>query len=83
MEDLIALPRNANSEQINNGKLDEGEVFFFFSRRAKKLNASLNSFVEIYEEPVGAADTRGVPIAIKDNICIKGKRITCASKILK
>lgn len=25
----------------------------------------------------------GVPIAIKDNICVQGKEITCASKILK
>ncbi|MBI2096006.1 MAG: Asp-tRNA(Asn)/Glu-tRNA(Gln) amidotransferase subunit GatA [Candidatus Omnitrophica bacterium] len=33
------------------------------------------------EESLGPL--RGVPVAIKDNICVEGEEITCASKILK
>ena len=51
----------------------------------RKLDQTLNSFVEIYEQPIegrGSSKLAGSSIAIKDNICIKGKTITCASKIL-
>jgi len=66
-------------EELN--KLTASEV----AQRAKKLDKSLNSFVEIYDQPLegsGSSQLSGMPIAIKDNICIEDKIITCASKIL-
>jgi len=60
--------------------------YAFYCERAKKFQPQLNAFVQIYDEPLkgeGDSPLAGVPIAIKDNICIKGKEITCASKILK
>ncbi|MDD4955413.1 MAG: Asp-tRNA(Asn)/Glu-tRNA(Gln) amidotransferase subunit GatA [Candidatus Omnitrophica bacterium] len=72
------------AESIKNNKLSEKDAYSFFSGRIKK-NAGINAFVESYAEPIeglGDSALKGVPIAIKDNICIKGKKITCASKIL-
>jgi aspartyl-tRNA(Asn)/glutamyl-tRNA(Gln) amidotransferase subunit A len=51
----------------------------------RKLDQALNSFVEVFEQPIkgkGSSKLAGSSIAIKDNICIKGKTITCASRIL-
>lgn len=45
-------------------------------KRAKELQKNIDS-----GEAAGALT--GVPIAIKDNICVEGMRNTCASKILK
>lgn len=84
-KDLIKLTGLEIAENIKKGILEEEEVFDFFKERIKRINPALNSFVEVYNEPVesqGDSPLRGVPVAIKDNICIKGKRITCASKIL-
>jgi aspartyl-tRNA(Asn)/glutamyl-tRNA(Gln) amidotransferase subunit A len=60
------------------GKLTEAQ-------RIRERDSGLNSFVEIYEQPVkgsGESPLKGSPIAIKDNICINSKKITCASRIL-
>ncbi len=54
-------------------------------QKLRKLDQPLNSFVEVFEQPIkgkGSSNLAGASIAIKDNICIKGKTITCASKIL-
>ncbi|MBU2474071.1 MAG: Asp-tRNA(Asn)/Glu-tRNA(Gln) amidotransferase subunit GatA [Candidatus Omnitrophica bacterium] len=51
----------------------------------KKLDQPLSSFVQVFDQPIkgeGKSPLAGAAIAIKDNICIKGKTITCASKIL-
>ncbi|MBN2380012.1 Asp-tRNA(Asn)/Glu-tRNA(Gln) amidotransferase subunit GatA [candidate division WOR-3 bacterium] len=60
----------------------------------KDINAYINLYLDEAEElarsqdstryPAGKTpDLAGIPIAIKDNICVKGKPCTCASNILK
>ena len=62
---------------------------------AERLNPALNAFLQIDREgalrraeELGAssdasgATLRGVPIAIKDNICVRGLQATCGSRIL-
>lgn len=56
---------------------------------AEKLNPELNAFLSINREEAlaragagGEGALAGVPIAVKDNICTKGKRTTCGSRIL-
>ena len=73
------------AQQIKENRISEEEVFSFFNSRVKQIDKYIRSFVEVYSRPVkeeGDSPLKGVPIAIKDNICIKGKRITCASRIL-
>jgi len=61
--------------------------------RAERLNPELNSFLSIEREPsLGRASQlenspndlplKGVAIAVKDNICTKGMRTSCGSRIL-
>lgn len=61
----------------------------------KKKNSKLNAYLEVYDdilEQAKLADEKivkgekhpllGIPLAIKDNILIKGRKVTAASKIL-
>lgn len=62
---------------------------------AEKLNDTLNAFLQIdragalrraEEMDAGASDSKqmlaGIPIAIKDNICVRGLQTSCGSRIL-
>src|SRR5687767_4497293 len=57
---------------------------------AEKLNDTLNAFLQIDRnralkraESIGqAGQLAGVPIAIKDNICVRGMQASCGSRIL-
>ncbi|MFH1318229.1 MAG: Asp-tRNA(Asn)/Glu-tRNA(Gln) amidotransferase subunit GatA [Candidatus Omnitrophota bacterium] len=85
MKDLFNLTGVEIAKAIKNGDLKEEAVYSSFKARIDKIDSSLNSFVQTYEKPVkseGESRLSGVPIAVKDNICVKGKAITCSSKIL-
>jgi aspartyl-tRNA(Asn)/glutamyl-tRNA(Gln) amidotransferase subunit A len=63
---------------------------------AEKLNSTLNAFLEIDREGaltraagVDSGETdkaslplAGIPIAVKDNICVRGMQTSCGSRIL-
>ncbi|MBX3243969.1 MAG: Asp-tRNA(Asn)/Glu-tRNA(Gln) amidotransferase subunit GatA [Acidobacteria bacterium] len=61
---------------------------------AERLNPTLNSFLSVEREHAagrldvlsktpGQLPLHGYPIAVKDNICTKGMRTSCASRILE
>lgn len=87
IDNLINLDGWEIARSIKNSEIGKDEVFSFFQRRIEKLDPQIRSFVQVYnrnnfsvngDSPLGE-----VPIAIKDNICIKGEKITCASRILE
>ena len=58
-----------------------------FQERASKINPKINAFLRVdSSKPVISSEKNslyGVPVSIKDNICIDGREVTCGSNILK
>lgn len=82
---------------LRRGEVTPLDVAFDLTEAIRSRNGSLNAYLDVYEDemisrarfmtqwwgkfrdlPLG-----GIPIAIKDNICVKGKRTTCGSRILE
>lgn len=74
------------------------EIIKAYINKIKKLDKNINSFITLCEEEAlkeaEKIDSKreegenigllgGIPVAIKDNICTKGVRTTCGSKMLK
>ena len=71
------------------------ELALTYLRTAQEKNPSLNAYLEIYDDIFEQADLAekrfreekatlltGIPLAVKDNILIKGRIVSAASKIL-
>lgn len=68
---------------IKKKEVSSSEVFSYFVTRIKKYNPKLNAFIQ---HPGGVhswgGSLRGLPLAIKDNVCTEGVRTTASSKVL-
>ncbi|HHJ64337.1 MAG TPA: Asp-tRNA(Asn)/Glu-tRNA(Gln) amidotransferase subunit GatA [Aquifex aeolicus] len=83
------------AELVRKGEVKPSEVVESFFRRFEETEEKVRAYITpLYEKALDRAkkelDGRkpegklfGVPVAIKDNIVMKGERTTCASKILE
>ncbi len=94
---LTDLSADDLQRQVATGGVAAVEVARAFLARAHNTHASLNAFTYIDDERALAAAARvdrqrasgdtlgplaGVPVALKDNLCVRGQRTTAASRIL-
>ena len=82
--------------QLTAGKIGAVELTEYYLSKIEKYDSGINSFITVCKkEAITQAETAqkklsegnagmlcGIPLSIKDNICTKGIRTTCASKML-
>lgn len=84
-------------DKFLNKKISATEITSFFLNRIEKLDANIGAFLSIFKEQAlkkaqelddkikrkeKVGKLAGIPVAIKDNILVKGTKTTCASKFL-
>ena len=88
-----ALPIHALRALIDRGELDPRELLRQLLDRIADWNPSLRAYIAIDPDRLTAQlDDRlrqnpkgrlfGIPITVKDNLCVQGEETTCASRIL-
>ena len=84
-------------EEVKNGNLTVEEFISQTIERIQKVDSDLHAYLSINEQALEQAKQidkkiksgenvgpcMGMPISIKDNMCVKGTKTTCASKMLE
>ncbi len=98
MLELFELPAWRLAEMMRSGKVTALDIVESVLERIEERETELHCYNEVYkEEAIREAEEidrqrkagedlpllAGIPIALKDNICVRGKEITCSSKILR
>ena len=66
-------------EKLDNKEITYDEIIKSYLDRIDKVNPKINAYVSVLNN----TENKGIPIAIKDNINIKGIKTTCSSKMLE
>lgn len=97
MSDLFNKTAHELSQLLKQRKTSSTEITQSFLNRIEKLETQVRAFVTLDSEAAlesakmsdallekgDGGPLTGIPIAIKDNMCLKGKRTSCGSRILE
>ncbi len=85
------------AQQVQNGNISAEDFVAESIQRIQKIDGDLHAFLSVNDDAIEQARTIdkkiksgdkvgacfGMPISIKDNMCIKNSKTTCASKMLE
>jgi len=96
MIDIKNLTIEKASEMLKNGEITSVDLTTACLKNIEEKNKELNVFLEVFDDALDQAKKAdemikigkgekltGIPIAIKDNILITGKKVSAASKMLE
>jgi len=85
LKGILELTLYELAAAIKNGDVESGEALEAYQSQIAKHDGVLRAFITLDSNPAkgGKGEIQGAPLAIKDNMCTKGLRTTCASKILE
>ena len=98
MEEILQMSALELSKQIRHGSVSVKEAVEACKKQMQKSESQVHAYVSMDEKILahrikeveeGIKNGRytgplaGVPIAVKDNICTKGQKTTCSSKMLE
>ena len=96
--EITNLTAHELAEKLEKMELTSEEITKAYFDRIKEIDPKVKAYITVYEDEAIAkarqidADRKagkklpkyaGIPIGIKDNICVKGTKTTCSSKMLE
>ena len=88
MENFYSLTAHELKEKIDKDGLQPSQILNSLFKRIESLDGKIKAFALLNKESASRLPERsgklyGIPLLVKDNICVEGEETTCASRILK
>ena len=96
--EMLQLTARELSRKIRDGEISVKETVDMCREQMEKMEPQIHAFLSVDEDRLAgriqeveegiksgrySGPLAGVPVAVKDNICTRGQKTTCASKILE
>lgn len=84
--ELYELTVHELEEKLSKGEINSSDIVKSYLKRIDEKESEVKAFVTILKEEAmkqAEKNPKAIPIGIKDNVCTKGIKTTCSSKMLE